>query len=103
MILNYRFHKFTEDDGCKTDWTIVTNLISSTFLMNRCHLAIFPVMGKMPVLNNFLHIGMAINSLTYFIIGIGQPSGLGLRKLMILLQTTSGDSIESDIISVIID
>ena len=59
--------------------------------------------GKVPELNDLLNMidrGMAINSLTDLIIGIGQPSGPGdflLCKLIILLQTISGiNSIELD-------
>ena len=85
MVFDYRFHKFTEN-GCETNWTVVANLVSSTFLVNRCHL-----WGKIPELNDFLHIidnGMAIHSLTDFIIRIGQPSGPGfllLYKFIVLL------------------
>ena len=50
MIFDYRFHKFAED-GYKTDWTIVVNLVSSTFLMDRCHLGTFQSCGKVPLLN----------------------------------------------------
>ena len=90
MVFDYGFHKFTEN-GCETNWTIVANLVSSTFLVNRYHLSIFQSWGKIPELNDFLNTidnGMTINSLTDFIIGISQPSGPGfllLCKLIILL------------------
>ena len=78
MVYDYGFHKFIynnyiyTDNGCEINWIIVANLVPSTFLVNRYHLSIFL---------NIIDNGMAINSLTNFIIGIGQPSGPVINNL----------------------
>ena len=100
----YRFHKFTKD-GCKVDWTVIASLVPSTLFMCVTK-AFFQLWGKAPELKDFLNIidnGIAMNSLTDFIISMGQPSGprdLLLGKFMILLCIESGMRdvpVESDV------